>query len=251
MHGSLPLSFCASMFDCVFSTIIYAVLLATNLTIMSPCTVEIRTNIWSGFLTTDSLSWDVKNKHFRISSGFFCCLFFIFWLLITLPWRISGAGKHFSCFREEVDVFRIYLGKLGIDNTNSIKRMPKHTQTFWILSSTHGTKHSGHWSEWVQQVRSVISNIVDSHIQMLFLSVWWTEQNRCLLLPGVHCGTVQYPDKSRRANLHVCLMSCFSACFVPFFCVTEQTLPHYILGSMRLCTFAKGSKAGWIESGYA
>lgn len=32
MHGSLPLSFCASMFDCVFSTVIYAVFPATSLT---------------------------------------------------------------------------------------------------------------------------------------------------------------------------------------------------------------------------
>lgn len=150
------------------------------------------------------------------------CFFLFFWLLKTLPCRISGAGKHFSCFREEVDVFRIYVGKPGIDNAASIKRMPKHTdtQTFWILSCTRGTFHSGHWSERVQQVRSVISNIVDSHIQMLFLSVWWTEQNLCLLLPWVHCGTVQAPDKSRTGNLHVCLMSCFSAWFVPFFCAT-------------------------------
>ncbi len=76
--------------------------------------------------------------------------FLIYLIFLTagknLLYRISEAGKHISWFREEVDGFRIYVGKQGICNTASIRRHAKththaraHTQTFEVLSCSGGT----------------------------------------------------------------------------------------------------------------
>lgn len=158
MHGSLPLSFCASMFDYVFGAVIYVVLLVTSLTasltIIFPLGGKIHIHlIFNNSLISDSmrsLQRTALNMHFN---------FFV------QNFRGCKKTQHIPCFREEVVGFRIYVVKQGIYNTASIKRQAK----------THRQTHTHIWDFKPQQVSSVIFNIIDGRIQMLFLSVWWTE----------------------------------------------------------------------------
>lgn len=142
MHGSLPLSFCASMFDCVFSTMIYVALLATSLTpsstIIFPFSGKMHSKIQGSrlFLTLCLLriAWGHRGELLLLNMHF---SYFVVFLHAgkNLLRRILGAWKHISWFSPEVDGFRIYVGKQGICNTASIRRHAR------IHTGTHTHKH--------------------------------------------------------------------------------------------------------------
>lgn len=107
MHGSLPLSFCACMFDCVFSTMIYAVLLATSLTpsltIILPLSGKIHSKISGNWFFSDLSLFKGRIAWGHCGELFWLCIldfFFFLWLLLKfIALKFRGWKRYFMAYR--------------------------------------------------------------------------------------------------------------------------------------------------------